>query len=83
MDHLPLAVIVDVLKQLEAWQVAAGFDDARQPRVAEIDGVLDEALASKLEPDFRSPDGRVPVFHRRQPIRPRPAEAGRYVRRVP
>src|SRR5262252_188780 len=43
-DRLPPAVVVHVLKQFVARQIAARFDDARETRVVKVDGVRNAAL---------------------------------------
>src|SRR5439155_15100003 len=49
VDDLSLAVSADVLKQLVARKIAAHLHDPREPRIAQVDRVLDPALAAKLE----------------------------------
>jgi hypothetical protein len=66
VDHLPLAAGVDVLEQLVSRNVAAGFDDAREARVVEIDRVPDSALPAELEADGSARDFRVLIAHGRQ-----------------
>ena len=44
---LPLSFLVQVLKELVARKVPAGFDHARETAIVEVDFVLDSALASK------------------------------------
>ena len=65
-DRLPFAVLVVVLKELVARQVAALLDDAREAPVVEIDFVLDAALAAEREPDALALDFDVRVAQRRQ-----------------
>jgi len=63
---LPLAGGVDVLEQLIAGNLAAGLDDAREARVAEIDGVADAALAAELEAHGPPRNFRVLIAQGRQ-----------------
>jgi hypothetical protein len=63
VDHLTIAVLVDVLEELVAGQLAAGFDDPREPRVSQIDRVLDAALAAEFEAHRGAADRRVPIAH--------------------
>src|SRR4051794_39475658 len=69
-DGLALAVVVDVLEQLVAGEIAAGFDDLREARVVELDRVRDTALAAEFETHFAAANLGVPIAHRRQPDRP-------------
>ena len=54
------------LEKLVAGQIAARLDDARQTLVAQVDRMLDAALAAELEADRRAVDLRVLVAHRGQ-----------------
>ena len=44
-----VAVVVEVVEELVAGDVAAGFDDAGEAAVGEVDGVLDAGLAFEVE----------------------------------
>ena len=44
-----VAVVVEVLEELVAGDVAAGFDDAGEAAVGEVDGVLDAGFAFEVE----------------------------------
>src|SRR4051812_19710378 len=65
-DRLALAVVVDVLEQFVAGEIAAGLDDLREARVVELDGVRDAALAAEFEAHLAAADLGVPIAHRRQ-----------------
>jgi hypothetical protein len=49
VDGAGVVVVVEVLEELVAGGVAAGFDDAGEAAVGEVDGVLDAGLAFELE----------------------------------
>ena len=51
VDRVGLAVVVDVLEEFLAGQVAAALDDPGEPAVVQVDRVLDAALAPEPEPD--------------------------------
>ncbi len=67
-DALPLPILIVVLEQFVAGNVAALADDARQAAVAHVDGVLLAALADELEADGRPLDLHVLVAQRRQAV---------------
>src|SRR5687767_12497361 len=61
---MALAVAVEVLEQLDARQVAAALDDAREPRIADRDAVLDAALAAEGEAQLAAGHAHVPAPQR-------------------
>ena len=48
-----LAVLVDVLEQVLARQVAAALDDRGEPAVLQLDVVLDAVLGAEIEHHVR------------------------------
>ena len=46
---MPLALVVEILKELVSRNVAAGLDRAREPAIIELDVVFDAALAAERE----------------------------------
>src|SRR5439155_18702208 len=66
IDHLALAVTVDVPEQLVAGEIAARLHDPREPGVPQADAMLDPALAAEHEAHRRAVDRRVLFAHRRQ-----------------
>ena len=66
LDGLAPALVVQILKELVAWQIAARLDHAREPAVVEIDLVLHAALASEREPHAAAADLDMRVPQRRQ-----------------
>src|SRR5207248_10508528 len=66
-DGVLVALLVEVLKQLVTRQVAAAFDDARQPAVVDLGLVAIAALAAEAEVDVATLDPDVPVAQGRQP----------------
>src|SRR6476661_4695063 len=65
-DRVPLAVLIAVLKEVVAWDVATGLDRSGEAAVIEIDVVFDTALAAEQEADTTSLDVDMSVAHRRQ-----------------
>ena len=63
---MAVALVVEVLEQLVARQVAAILDDAREAAVAMPPFVPDAALAAKAEADVAAVDLGVPVAQGRQ-----------------
>src|SRR5574341_1819177 len=69
VDHLPLPISVDILKQLVPRQLLASTDHARQSTVRESDGMALAPLAAELEPQARAVHGDVLGAEGGQPIR--------------
>ena len=67
-DRLPLAVLVDVLKQIVAGKIAALLHDAREAAIVQIDLVLDAALAAERERNAWPLHVDVPIAQRRQAV---------------
>src|SRR4051812_41685700 len=65
-DGTALAVIVHVLKQLIARQVAAVLHNARETPVVDVGLVVLTAFAAKTDVDTAAFDGDMPVAQRRQ-----------------
>ena len=63
---MPLIVAVEVLEEVIAGQIATTFDHASEATIGQGDGVVDAALATKLEVDCRALDRDVAVAQRRQ-----------------
>ena len=67
VDVAPLALLVDVLEQLVARQVAAILDDAGEPAVVDVGFVALAAFAAEADVDVAALDRDVAVAQRRQP----------------
>ena len=63
-----VAVVVEVLEELVAGDVAAGFDDAGEAAVGEVDGVLDAGLAFEVEGEAGA---LMSTWRRRRVVRPK------------
>src|SRR3546814_5240899 len=60
------ALLVEILEQFLAGNVLAGFDDPREPAVAQLDLLALPGLRPKLEVHGRAIDVDMPVAHRGQ-----------------
>src|SRR5436189_8903 len=63
-----IALIVEILEQFVAGQVAAPFDDARESAIVDVALVAIAALAPEAEMDMAALDADMAVAQGRQPI---------------
>lgn len=69
VDCVRVSVVIEVLKELVAGGVAAGFDDACEAAVGEVNGVADAAFAFEVEGERGALDFDVPSLHRSESVR--------------
>lgn len=51
---MPVALVIDVLKQFLAWEFLAAFHDSSETRVAQVDGMRDAAFSPELKSQQRA-----------------------------
>src|SRR4029077_10237884 len=66
-DRVMIAVVVEILKQLVARQVATAFDDARESAIVDVALVAVAALAAEAEMNVAAVDARMAITQCRQP----------------
>ena len=63
VDRVPVAFVIEVLKQLIAGHLFAALDDLGQALVLQIDCVVNAALALEVEGDLGAVDLHMLVAH--------------------
>jgi hypothetical protein len=66
-DRVLIAVVVEILKQLVARQVATAFDDARESAIVDIALVAISAFAAEAEMNVAALNARMAIAQCRQP----------------
>src|SRR5205807_698283 len=68
VDRMPVSLLVEVLEQFVAGQLAAILDDARQPAIIDVRFVPDPMFATKIQMDVTALDLDMPIAQGGQTI---------------